>query len=220
MTLIEVLVALAMFSIVFGGIFGMARLMYKTSMSNVAEGVALHAAEGILEQMRAMTYDNTFSKSGCTFDSSGSRVGDPNIGLRQLCTVTAADNTGAYYVPISYFSTDDDRNYNTAAQTDYKPVLRTQYIQSNLPGFMPLYGVAVNGEYDAKKNTFKQVPLNMRVRVLVNEKATDTNFGAGITIEVYYRYRLLDTTSKDKLGQDSDRDVQRVLRTFIARGVS
>lgn len=190
MSLIEVMVAVGMVGVAFGSIFGMARLMYRTAVANVSDGVALHSAEGILEQMRVLPYDNPASIAGSF---------DPSVGLKQLCRSSGA----VYNVPVSYFSYPDSTNF-------YKPALEYQYFASNASGYVPIKGVSINGDYDSATGKSKQIPLDIQVRVLVNERTTDGNFGAGVMIELYYRYRTVNS---------ADYTV-RVLRTFVARGVS
>ena len=57
MTLVEVMIATAIFGISLASVFGLIRFMYRTAIDNVAEGVALHAAEGIMDQIRVMPYE-------------------------------------------------------------------------------------------------------------------------------------------------------------------
>ncbi len=59
MTLIEVMIALAIFAIAAGGIISASGMAHRTSVSNVADDIALHAAEGIMEQIRIMPCDPT-----------------------------------------------------------------------------------------------------------------------------------------------------------------
>lgn len=59
MTLIEVMIALAIFGITAGGIVSASGLAHRTSVENVADSVALHTAESIMEQLRIMPYENT-----------------------------------------------------------------------------------------------------------------------------------------------------------------
>ena len=182
MTLVEILIAATMFAIVSWSLFATARLMYKTAMSNLADGVALHAAEGALEQIRVLPYDS-------------STIGSP--GLKQLAASTSGSPVG---ISLNYFSTPN--------ATSSVPQLLTQSIASNAATYATFSGAAISGSYSNGK--IQQTPLDLQVRILVNERATDVNFGAGITVEVYYRYRVYK----------KDAYVTRVLRTFVARGVS
>lgn len=58
MTLVEIMIALLLFGMSVGGLFSMTTMMHRTSVSNVADSVALQAAEGIMEQVRIMPYAN------------------------------------------------------------------------------------------------------------------------------------------------------------------
>lgn len=58
MTLIEIMIALAVFGMTIGGLVSSMTLMHKSSISNVTDSVALHAAEGIMEQIRVMPYES------------------------------------------------------------------------------------------------------------------------------------------------------------------
>lgn len=63
MTLVEIMIALTLFGISAGGLVSMATMMHKTAISNVADSVALHAAEGIMEQIRIMPYEEVLLKA-------------------------------------------------------------------------------------------------------------------------------------------------------------
>lgn len=59
MTLIEVMIALAIFALAAGGIISASSMAHRTSVDNVANSVALHTAESIMEQIRIMPYEAT-----------------------------------------------------------------------------------------------------------------------------------------------------------------
>lgn len=63
MTLMEVMIALAIFGITAGGIVCASGLAHRTSVENIADSVALHTAESIMEQIRIMPYEATLLKS-------------------------------------------------------------------------------------------------------------------------------------------------------------
>lgn len=59
MTLIEVMIALAIFGIAAGGIVSTSSLAHRTAIENIADSIALHTAESIMEQIRIMPYEST-----------------------------------------------------------------------------------------------------------------------------------------------------------------
>ena len=64
MTLAEVMVAAAIFGLGLLGVFDMTRLIYRTSIDNVSDGIALQAAESLMEQVWSMPYGTVISPGG------------------------------------------------------------------------------------------------------------------------------------------------------------
>lgn len=193
-TLVEVMVAVALFAFGLLGVFSIGQLMHRSSMSNLADGIALHAVEGMMEQIRAMPYDNVLAKAAT----------DPKNNPLDFIRYKSATNTeaaGPVSQKIYANTTAADAGKTTFTDSNKKD----WPITVNADGFMVVEGINLSTQLNDKFIVQGQSPMIFEVRVVLTPK--DKDFAAGIAVEMFYRF-------KTNPGGDYK---THVVRTFIPR---
>lgn len=195
-TLAEVMVAVAIFGFALLGVFSIGRLMHRSAMSNVADGIALHAVEGMMEQIRSMPYDAMLSPAAQ--DGTGTRSVD---FIRYQSATTAGVVAGPVNQKI-YINTTGS-NAGAYEYTDVNGVKRVTTV--NKDGYMAVDGINLSTQLTSTFVVQNQSPMVFEVRVVMTPK--DANFASGIAVELFYRYKT----------NPSDDYKNHVMRTFIPR---
>lgn len=199
LTLVEIMVAAAIFGFAILGVFGMGRLMHRTAVDNVSDGVATQIVEGMMEQLRAQPYQATL------LPAAQDQTGATRITFRRYQSATSAGVAGTLTsqdIPIN----SPPGKATTYAYTDITGASRTGTV--NAAGYTPLDGVNLSVKLDGNYAVSSEVPMDLSVRIVMMP-VNDANFANGVTVELFYNYRA----------GPSDPYTNRVIRTFISKAI-
>lgn len=164
MTLVETMVAMAVFSVALLSVFNVGGMMYKASIDNVAAGEALHAAEGIMEQIRAQPYQAVLVPASQSTDGSYQML----VYSYFPATSVAAAEWKSIKIPVNakdHYFVDGVSLGNQGKYT--------------LGG--PLNNIITGYQVTSA------VPLDFRVKLNVT-KISDGNLARGVTVELFYKF--------------------------------
>ena len=199
LTLVEVMVAAAVFGFAVLGVFGMGRMMHRTAIDNVSDGVATQVVEGIMEQIRAQPYQTTLVPA--SKDTSGAT----RITFHRYQSAKSSGAAGTLTsqdIPIN----SSAANAGSYSYADINAVAKTGTIDAT--GFVTVDGVNLAVKLDNNYAITSDVPMDLAVRIVMTP-VNDANFANGVTVELFYRYRAGPT----------DGYTNRVIRTFISKAI-
>lgn len=194
-SLAEVMVAVAIFGFALLGVFSIGQLMHKSAMSNLADGIALHAVEGMMEQIRSMPYDEVLAKGAAKQDGS--------FAIDFVRYQSASAGTVAGPVNQKIYVNTSSANKGEYTYVDINGTTRSTKVDKD--GFIAIDGINISTQLNEKFLVQGQSPMIFEVKM--NLAIKDQNFAAGIAVELFYRFKT----------NPSDAYNSHVIRTFIPR---
>lgn len=206
-TLVEVMVAAAIFAVGLLGLFGIGRMMHRTSLTSVADGIALHAVEGLMEQLRVQPYEDVL------INAARATPGSVSIPVRRYQGANARLGTAGQMVEQLIMVNPPASNaIRTSTYTDGSGK-QISYTSFTKDGFTTLEGVNLSTTLNSKFAVVEEQPMKLRVKILMSE-VRDVNFATGVTIEVIYEYHGSRPDQPDSTSMLSGMQ-RRAIRTFI-----
>lgn len=212
--MIEVMVSAAIFAFALLGLFGMGRMMQRSAVNNVADGVALHAVEGMMEQLRVLPYEAVLLPAaqvppalplGQKWVVSLKRYQPPRAGGvagKQVEQLIPINTTGADKGITTYTDKDGEKRKCTI----------------DAEGYVMVDDVNMASTLNSTFAVVTQQPMKLKVRILMYE-VKDANFATGVTLEILYKYQAAPPGTPDT---DTSLDTvsSRATRTFIPRKIT